>query len=98
MIELVQHADGVILPVRAQPNARKNAVIGEQGGALKIAVTAPPDQGRANKALVEMLCDLLSVKRSQVDFLSGEKSRDKRFLLRDVDREQLERRLAAVSK
>ena len=51
MIQLGQHAEGVILPVRAQPGARKARVLGEQAGALKVAVTAPPEDGRANKAL-----------------------------------------------
>jgi uncharacterized protein (TIGR00251 family) len=93
MIALTEHAEGVILPVRAQPGARKNVVVGEQAGALKVAVTAPPEDGRANKALVEVLRDALDLKRSQLDLLSGEKSRDKRFLIRGLAAKEVHTRL-----
>lgn len=96
MIDIRPHAEGLILPVRAQPGARKNGVVGEHGGTLKVAVTAPPDQGRANKALIEVLHDALDLKRFQIELLSGETSRDKRFLIRGLTREQLEERLKAL--
>jgi uncharacterized protein (TIGR00251 family) len=96
VIEIGNHADGCVLPVRAQPGARKAGVQGEQNGALKVAVTAPPEDGRANKALTEALRDALGLKRSQVELLSGDKSRDKKFLIRGVDREQLRRLLDKV--
>jgi uncharacterized protein YggU (UPF0235/DUF167 family) len=48
MIAIVGHAEGLVLPVRAQPGARKAGVLGEHGDALKIAVTVPPEEGRAN--------------------------------------------------
>ncbi len=59
-------------------------MVGEQAGSLKIAVTAPPDQGRANKALVELLAEKLELKKSQIELLSGATSREKRFLLRGM--------------
>jgi uncharacterized protein len=96
MIPITDHADGCILPVRAQPGARHNGVQGEQGGALKVAVTAPPEDGRANAALVEVLRDALGVKRSQVELLSGPTSRAKKFLIRGVTKAELEQRLAAL--
>ncbi len=96
MIAIVEQADGCVLPVRAQPGARKTGVLGEQAGALKVAVTAPPEDGRANKALIEALRELLGVKRSQVELLSGHTSRDKRLLVRGLTRADLEGRLAAV--
>lgn len=96
MISISDHAEGCILPVRAQPGARRNGVQGEQGGALKIAVTAPPEDGRANAALVEALRDALKVKRSQIELLSGQTSREKRFLIRGVKKTELEQRLAVV--
>src|SRR5262249_11926595 len=89
VIEVGHHAEGCVLPVRAQPGARKAGVLGEQGGAVKGAVTAPPEDGRANKALIESLRDALGLKRAQVELLSGDKSRDKKFLIRGVSREQL---------
>src|SRR2546422_414420 len=96
MISMTEHAEGWILPVRAQPGARRAGVQGEQGGALKVAVTAPPEDGRANRALVEALAEALKVRRSQVELLSGQTARDKRFLIRGVTREELEQRVAAL--
>jgi uncharacterized protein (TIGR00251 family) len=84
MIQISDHAEGCVLAVRAQPGARRNAVVGEQAGALKVAVTAPPDQGRANKALVLVLCEYLGLKKAQVELLSGASSRSKKFLLRGL--------------
>jgi len=82
VIELTAHAEGCVIAVRAQPGARRNAIAGEQNGALKVAVTAPPDKGRANKAIEEVLAVALGLKKSQVELVSGPTSRDKRFLLR----------------
>ena len=96
MITITDHAEGCVLPVRAQPGARKAGVLGEQGGALKVAVAAPPEDGRANKALTEALRDLLNVKRSQVELLSGAASRDKKFLIRGLTRGELESRVTQL--
>jgi uncharacterized protein (TIGR00251 family) len=95
MITITPHADGATVAVRAQPGARKNAVTGEQAGALKVAVTAPPEDGRANAALVEVLKDWLAVKRSQVELLSGHANRNKVFLVRGVTAGQLSALVAA---
>jgi uncharacterized protein (TIGR00251 family) len=90
---ITDHAEGLVLLVRAQPGARKNGVIGEQAGALKMAVTAPPEDGRANKALTEILRESLELKRSQVELCGGLTSRDKRFLIRGLTRAELEARV-----
>ena len=55
MIVITEHAEGCILPVRAQPGARRNGVQGEQNGALKVAVTQVAEKGKANKAVLEVL-------------------------------------------
>jgi uncharacterized protein (TIGR00251 family) len=81
MIDVKEHPEGCVLPVRAQPGARRVGIIGEQAGALKVAVSAAPEQGKANKALVEVLARTLHVKKSQVELLSGATSRDKKFLI-----------------
>jgi uncharacterized protein (TIGR00251 family) len=96
VIELAEHALGVVLPVRAQPGARRAGVQGEQRGALKVAVQAPPADGRANQALAETLREALGLKRSQIELLSGHTGRDKRFLIRGLERDELARRLAAL--
>jgi uncharacterized protein (TIGR00251 family) len=96
MIAVADHAEGCVLPVRAQPGARRAGVQGEQNGALKVAVTAPPQDGRANEALLEVLRQALGLKRSQLALLSGQTARDKRFLVRGLERAELEARLAAL--
>jgi uncharacterized protein (TIGR00251 family) len=89
-VTITPHSEGAILAVRAQPGAKRNAVLGEQAGALKVAVTAPPEDGRANAALVEVLRDWLGLKRSQVELASGQTNRNKTFLIRGITVEALQ--------
>ena len=96
MIVITEDARGCILPVRAQPGARKNVVVGEHAGALKVAVTAPPQDGRANQAIAEVLCEALKLKRGSVELLRGERSREKRFLIRGLTRADLENRVKTL--
>jgi uncharacterized protein (TIGR00251 family) len=96
MIAVTPQAEGCLLPVRAQPGARKNAVLGEQAGALKVAVTAPPEDGRANQALTEVLRAALGLKRSQVELVGGAKSRQKSFLIRGLQPAELQTKLLAL--
>jgi uncharacterized protein (TIGR00251 family) len=96
VITLTDHPEGLIMPVRAQPGARKAGVIGEQAGSLKVAVTAPAEDGKANKALLEELRDALGLKRSQLELVGGQTTREKRFLIRGLARRELEERLASL--
>ena len=96
MIDLVAHSDGVVLRIRAQPGSRRNRIVGEHGGALKVAVAQPPEKGRANQAVAEVLCESLGLKKSQVRLQSGETSRDKWFLLIGVKPAELKVRLARI--
>lgn len=95
MIQLTPHPEGCVLLVRAQPGARKQGIVGVHNGALKVAVQAPPEDGRANKALMEVLCQTLDLKRTQVELLTGQTSRDKRFLLRGCKIEAVKQCLQA---
>ena len=89
MILIQQHAEGATIAVRAQPGAKKNAVLGEHGGALKIAVTAPPLDGRANEAILDVLAIWLGAKRSQVELLRGASNRNKVLLVKGITAEEL---------
>ena len=89
MIAIAPHPEGSLLSVRAQPGARKAGVVGEQAGALKVAVTAPPEDGRANQALTELLRDWLGLKRSQVELAAGATNRNKQFLIRGFKSDEL---------
>ena len=96
---------GVTLAVRAQPGAKKTAITGVYGeGAaaqLKIAVHAPPLEGRANAALIEFLAATFSLPKSAVQLLSGDLSRSKVFLLKGISLAQanvaLARRIESCS-
>jgi hypothetical protein len=85
-------ASGVTLAVRAQPGAKKTAITGTYGeGAaaqLKIAVHAPPLEGRANQALIGYLAELFSLPKNAVELVNGELSRSKVFLLCGVTLEK----------
>jgi uncharacterized protein len=93
VIDLQPHAEGTVLPVRAQPGARRNEIRGAQNGALRVSITQAAEKGKANKALVELLAKLLSLKRSQIELMSGETSHQKRFLVRGVTPDELSARI-----
>ena len=95
MLELQTHPDGAILPVRAQPGARRNEVRGIQDGALKVCVTQAPEKGKANKAIAEVLAKWLGVRKSQIQLLSGETASQKKFLVREIAKEDLAERINA---
>lgn len=98
MIELLGHAEGLILPVRAQAGGSKNGIRGEQNGMLKVSVTQIAEKGKANKALAETIAKGLGLKKSQVELLSGETQPQKKFLIRGIRRDDLQQRIAeAVS-
>jgi uncharacterized protein (TIGR00251 family) len=91
---------GVTLAVRAQPGAKKTAIVGVYGegdsAQLKIQVHAPPIEGRANSALIEFLAQIFDLPRKSVELVSGESSRSKVFLLRGVTPAQLGKQVAAA--
>ncbi len=88
-IELTAQGAGVLLPVQAQPRARRNGVVGEHAGALKVAVTQAPEKGKANDALVKVIAEALSLKRSQIELLSGDTSTRKTFLIHGLSPAEL---------
>ena len=94
---LRETAEGVTLAVRVQPGAKKTAIVGVYGeGAsaqLKIAVQAPPVEGRANEALIEFLHRTFDISRSSVALISGGTNRSKTVLLRGLSEMQVRGRL-----
>jgi uncharacterized protein (TIGR00251 family) len=79
MIVLTAHPEGTVVAVHAQPGARKNGVVGEHGGALKVAVSAPPERGRANDAIAKVLAEALGCRTSSITLISGASSREKKI-------------------
>jgi uncharacterized protein len=83
----------VTFGVKVHPRAKKNAITGEVGDALKISLTAPPIDGRANQACIEFLANLLKVLRSSVTIASGESSRNKVIRVGGLSAEEVKDRL-----
>ena len=88
---------GVTLAVRAQPGAKKTAILGVYGegpeAQLKVAVQAPRVEGKANTALVAFLADTFGLSKNKVELISGESSRAKVFLLTGITQEQAQLKL-----
>lgn len=90
--------DGTIeLNVHAQPGAGRTHIAGRHGTALKVRVAAPPEHGRANEALVKALAEAFGVAGRDVELLSGETSRVKRFRLRGIEADDFEDRLERLA-
>lgn len=97
MIDVKAHDRGSVLPVRAQPGAKRDAILGARAGALRVAVTAAPERGKANEAIVKVLAGALGCRRSQITILIGETARDKRFLVEDLGPDEVRTRLAGMA-
>ena len=82
-------ATGVRIAVRVQPRASRDRIVGAHGGALKVQVTAPPVEGEANRALVDLLADWLAVPRRSVTVVRGQTGRDKLIDVASADPEAL---------
>ena len=93
MVPLEETPVGIVLTVKAQPGARRNGVVGEHAGSLKVAVTQAPEKGQANEAIIEVLADLLELKRNQLRLVSGAASSQKRFLVTGVSLDELQQRI-----
>jgi uncharacterized protein (TIGR00251 family) len=94
VIALEEHPQGVVVPVKAQPGARRNRLAGEHAGALKVQVTQAPEDGKATEAVLHLLTKVLQVRLSQVKLLSGATSRQKRILVIGVPLAEVAMRLA----
>jgi uncharacterized protein (TIGR00251 family) len=77
VIALHETSSGITFAIKVQPRARRNAIVGNLGEALKIALTAAPVDGRANAACIEFFADLFDVPRSSITIASGHSSRNK---------------------
>lgn len=97
MIAIRNTPGGATFAVKVQPRARKNAITGEVGEALKLALTAPPVEGRANQACVEFLAELLGVSRSSVTIAAGHSSRNKLIRVAGLSADEVRRRLERKS-
>jgi uncharacterized protein (TIGR00251 family) len=81
----VDASGDVVVTVHVQPGARRDAVVGRHGDALKVRVTAPPVGGRANQAVLRLVAAALGVPTASVEVASGASSRRKRLRITGVD-------------
>jgi uncharacterized protein (TIGR00251 family) len=93
LIPINETTAGVTFAVKVHPRAKKNAITGEVGDALKLSLTAPPIEGRANEACVEFFANLLEVPRSSVTIASGESGRRKVIRVAGMSPEAVLKRL-----
>ena len=93
MISINDTPSGATFAVKVHPRARKNALTGELGGALKLSLTAPPVGGRANQACIEFLANLLNLPRSSVTIASGQNTRMKVIRVSGVSVDEVRKRL-----
>jgi len=90
-VDVTEKSGAVIFTVRVQPRASRDAIEGEWQGALKVRLTAPPVDDRANGACCRILAEHLNIPVSAVRILSGERSRTKRVEVRGVTAAQVQR-------
>ncbi len=86
-------AQGAQFALRVQPRASRNAVVGVMGDAIKLAITAPPVDGKANQAVIDYLSDLFRVPKSSIVIVSGETGRNKLIAIRGMSAERVSKAL-----
>jgi uncharacterized protein len=88
-----ESSDGVTFAIKVHPRARKNAITGRVGDAIKVSLTAPPIEGKANDACIDFFAKLLKVSRSSVTIASGQSSRAKVIRVVGLSAEEIRKRI-----
>ena len=96
IVDVERDPRGFVLPVRAHAGAKRNAVVGAHSGMLRVAVTAAPEKGKANKAIAEVLSKAFGVPKASVVLLSGATASRKKFLLIGLTCESLRNTIASI--
>lgn len=90
-----EKAKGCILKCWIQPRSSRSAIVGVHGDALKIALTAPPVDGKANKELLKFLAKYFKLPKSSIQIIAGESSRSKTILIADIDKDMIIKKLSS---
>lgn len=93
MIPIHDSPGGCTFAVKVHPRAKKNAITGEVGDELKLALTAPPVEGKANQACIDFFANLLKVPRSSITIAAGQTSRKKVIRVAGLAAEEVRQRL-----
>jgi uncharacterized protein len=83
--------------LRVSPGSTRSGIVGRHGDGWKVRVSAPPEDGRANAAVVRLIAEAVSVSRDAVSVVSGRGSRDKIVELAGIELSRVERRLTAAA-
>jgi uncharacterized protein (TIGR00251 family) len=97
MVAIKETTAGAMFEVKVHPRAKKNAITGELGDALKLSLTSPPVQNRANNACIEFFAKLLKLPRSSVTIASGQTSRQKMIRISGLSAEEVRKRIASAA-
>jgi uncharacterized protein (TIGR00251 family) len=96
MIPIKDTVAGATFSVRLHPRAKKNAITGMLGDALKLSLTAPPLEGRANDACIEFLAGVLKLPRSSITIAAGQASRNKLIRVAGLSAAEVKQRLRSA--
>ncbi len=89
MIKITENQDSIIFNVRVIPRSSKSEIIGELDGDLKVKLSSPPIEGKANKELIKILSKTLKVSKSDIEIISGETSKSKRIQITTSDKQNI---------
>lgn len=93
-VELNDGPEGATIKVRVKPKGRANNVIGVRGDALLVSVTAAPEQGKANRAVIEVLAEALALPKGAINIVSGEAHREKALHVSGLTADEVKARLS----
>ena len=85
--------NGIEIDIKVVPNAKRTKVVGPLGRRLKVTLAAPPEKGKANKALINLLADKLGVRKNSITVTAGQTSPKKRVLVIGVDEKNCRQKL-----
>ena len=92
-VEIQTHELGAVLSIKVAPGSRRNEIRGCQDGALKISVTQIAEKGKANRAVIAFLSKRWRVSKSQMEIISGQTAREKKLLIRNVSKHDVQQLL-----
>ncbi|MBN1547038.1 MAG: YggU family protein [Syntrophaceae bacterium] len=88
---------GMTFPIQVIPRSRKSEIVGILNDTLKVRLTAPPVDGKANEECVRFFSDLLNIPRNRISIISGQTSRKKTLLISGIGKEDLASMLSVVT-
>lgn len=95
-LDLEKHPDGVLLYLKVQPNAKRNAIMGLHAGQLKVSVTVVPEKGKANQAVIKLVAKVLKIAKSDLEIVKGQTSSQKKILVRETTLSALREKIEGI--